>query len=252
MNRTYTWASPLLILLATLPLLPAAPAAEKGWKVLLGPDTGLGAFRPTGDHWLVGGDAAPDPKDPRRLVVTPGKGVYANGRRGRAHDLLTKEEFGDLEVHVEFLIPKRSNSGVKLQGLYEIQIADSFGVKKPTASDCGGIYPRAEMLPFYHHIDRGVPPRVNAARPAGRWQTLDIRFRAPRFDAAGKKVANPRFVRVVLNGQVVQDDAELKTPTGHNWHRPAVARGPLLLQADHGPVAFRNVRVRPGPATPGA
>jgi hypothetical protein len=143
------------------------------------------------------------------------------------------------------MIPKSSNSGVKLQGLYEIQIYDSHGVKKPKASDCGGIYPRAEMEPVYHHIDAGVPPRVNAARPAGEWQTLDITFRAPRFDAAGKKVANARFVRVVLNGQVVHDDVELRTPTGNNWRTKEVARGPLLLQADHGPVAFRNVRVRP-------
>jgi hypothetical protein len=236
-------------LFALVSLLPAARGEEKGWKVLLGPDTGLEAWRPTKDKWLVGGDAALDPANPRQLVVKPGKGVYANGVRGRARDLLTREEFGDLEVHVEFLIPRRSNSGVKLHGVYEIQIYDSHGVKKPSASDCGGIYPRAEMLPTYHHIDKGIPPLVNAARPAGEWQTLDILFRAPRFDARGKKVASARFVRVVLNGRVVHDDVELKTPTGNNWRLPEVARGPLLLQADHGAVAFRNVRVRPLAAT---
>jgi hypothetical protein len=243
---------PLLIagrrVLALVILLTAAhalPAGEDGWTVLIGPDQRLEAFRPTKDKWLTGGDAALTPDNPRRLLVRPGKEVWLNGPSGRAHDLLTKEDFGDLEVHVEFMIPKRSNSGVKLQGLYEIQIYDSFGVKKPKASDCGGIYPRAEMEPTYHHIDEGTPPRVNAARPAGQWQTLDIVFQAPRFDAAGKKTANARFLKVVLNGQVVHEDVELRTPTGSNWRLPEVARGPLLLQADHGPVAFRNVRVRP-------
>jgi hypothetical protein len=235
----------VLALLILLSELPAFSTEADGWTVLLGPDQDLAAFRPTPDKWLVGGDAALDTDNPRRLVVRPGKGVFLNSAKGRAGDLLSKESFGDMDVHVEFMVPKGSNSGVKLQGLYEIQIYDSFGVKKPKASDCGGIYPRAEMEPRYHHIDDGIPPRINAALPAGQWQTLDIRFQGPRFDAAGKKTTNARFVRVVLNGQVVHDDVELRTPTGTNWRMPEVARGPLLLQADHGPVAFRNVRVRP-------
>ena len=149
-----------------------------------------------------------------------------------------------LDNHVEFLIPKGSNSGVKLQGLYEIQIRDSWGVKAPKGSDCGGIYPRAELKPKYHYLDKGVPPRLNACKKPGEWQTLDIRFQAPRFDADGKKTANARFLKVVLNGQVIHDNVEVPTPTGHAWHTQESATGPLLLQGDHGPVAFRNVRVR--------
>ena len=104
----------------------------------------------------------------------------------------------------------------------------------------------SEERPRYHYLDKGVPPRVNAARPAGEWQSLDIVFRAPRFDARGRKVANARFVRVALNGKVVHQDVEVRHPTGSAWRlKKEVARGPLLLQADHGPVAFRNVRVRP-------
>jgi hypothetical protein len=143
------------------------------------------------------------------------------------------------------LIPKDSNSGVKLQGLYEVQICDSAASRKLTGSDCGGVYPRAELLPRYHHLDDGFAPLVNAAWPAGEWQTLDILFHAPRFDEAGKKVANARFVRVVLNGKVVHDNLELPAPTGHAWRLPEVRRGPLMLQADHGPVAFRKIRVKP-------
>jgi hypothetical protein len=163
---------------------------------------------------------------------------------GKTRNLLTKQDFGDLEAHFEFLIPKGSNSGVKFETLYEIQIDDSFGVAKPTASDCGGIYPRAEMLPRYHHIDVGVPPRTNAARAPGEWQTLDVIFRAPRFDSGGTKIANARFDKVVLNAQMIHENVELKTPTGHAWRRKEVARGPILLQGDHGPVAFRKIRVR--------
>ena len=151
---------------------------------------------------------------------------------------------GDVEAHFEFKVPKGSNSGVKLEGLYEIQIQDSFGVATPKATHSGGIYPRAEMLPRYHHIDEGTPPRVNAAKKAGEWQTLDLIFRAPRFDGDGKKIKNARFEKVVLNGEVIHENVELKTPTGHAWRQKEIPRGPILLQGDHGPVAFRKIRVR--------
>jgi hypothetical protein len=156
------------------------------------------------------------------------------------------DQFGDIELHLEFLIPKGANSGVKFHGHYEIQIYDSFGKKKQlTGEDCGGIYPRAESRPFYQHIDKGIPPRVNAARAPGQWQTLEAIFVAPRFDESGKKVANARLLKVLLNGQLIHDNVELQWPTGDRWKNKEFARGPLMLQGDHGPVAFRNVRVRP-------
>ncbi len=222
-------------------ILTEAPAADAGWTDL----TDLEAWKnPTGD-WVIGGDAALDPTNPRKLVARPGKGVLVTGPSGKARDLISKKTFGDVEVHVEFLIPKRSNSGVKFEGLYEIQILDTFGATKLRGDSCGGIYPRAELRPTYHHIDEGIAPRVNAARPAGEWQRLDAIFLAPRFDADGKKVRNARVVRAVLNGQVIHENVELKTPTGHAWRDREKPEGPLLLQGDHGPVAFRHVRVRP-------
>src|SRR5207248_10528682 len=128
---------------------------------------------------------------------------------------------------------------------YEIQITDSFGKEKLTGDDCGGIYPRAADKPKYHHLDEGTPPRVNACKKAGEWQTLDISFRSPRFDKDGKKTANGRFVKVTLNGQVIHENVEVKHPTGAAWVNKEMAKGPLLLQSDHGPVAWRNVRIRP-------
>ena len=127
-----------------------------------------------------------------------------------------------------------------MEGVYEIQIYDSWKVAKPTGADCGGIYPRAENKPHYHHIDDGVPPLVNAAKKPGEWQTLDIVFHPPRFDADGKKTTNAMFEKVLLNGKLVQDHAEAATPTGSVWKDKEHPTGSLLLQADHGPVAFRN------------
>ena len=218
-------------------------AGDEQWIDLSG--GGLEAWAGSTGDWFVAGSAAMNPQDPKVLATKPGKGVLVNGPTGRTRNLVSKQKYGDIEAHLEFLIPQRSNSGVKFEGLYEIQIYDSYGVQQPKAMDCGGIYPRAELKPKYHYLDDGVPPRVNAARPAGDWQTLDVVFQAPRFDAAGKKVANARFVKVVLNGQIIHENVEVKTPTGHAWRDREIPTGPLLLQADHGPVAFRNVRVRP-------
>ena len=233
------WAFALLMLLAVSSL--TAPAADNDAIDL----TNLEAWRKPDKLWLLAGSVGIDPDNPKRLSAKAGKEMLVNGKKGRARDLLSKQAFGDVDVHVEFLIPKGSNSGVKLQGLYEIQICDSWSVKQPKGSDCGGIYPRAELKPKYHYLDKGVPPCVNACKKPGEWQTLDLHFQAPRFDADGKKTANARFLKVVLNGEVIHDHVELPTPTGHAWHNKESATGPLLLQGDHGPVAFRNVRVRP-------
>jgi hypothetical protein len=225
-------------------IVTLAPAGDDGWIALIGDDA-LAAWRKPTVAWFEAGDAQPDPQNPKRLVPLQGKGVIINGQAGRTRNLLSRAELGDIEAHFEFMISKGSNAGVKFEGLYEIQILDSHGKAKVTASDCGGIYPRAELLPKYHYLDAGIPPRVNAAKPFGQWQTLDVVFHAPRFDADGKKIADARFDKVVLNGRVIHDNVAVKTPTGHAWQKKEIAKGPLLLQADHGPVAFRNIRVRP-------
>lgn len=218
-------------------------APDDSWVELAGPSA-LNAWKaPTGD-WVDVGAVKPDPTNEKKLTFDPGSGILVNGKNGRTINLLSKDSYGDLEMHLEFMVPKGSNAGVKFEGLYEVQIFDSWGVKKPTASDCGGIYPRAELLPRYHHIDDGYPPKVNASKPPGEWQTLDITFLAPKFDESGKKVENAKFVKVVLNGQTIHENLSVPCPTGHAWTKKEIAKGPILLQADHGPVAFRSVKVR--------
>jgi hypothetical protein len=248
-GRTCWLALGILVAIVSL-----ARAGDDGWIELSGPKA-LDAWKPPTGDWALASAVTVDPKNPRRLAFEPGAApILVNGANGKTRDIVTKRMLGDAEVHLEFLIPKGSNSGIKLEGLYEIQISDSHDIKTPLAMHCGGVYPRAELKPVYHYLDTGHAPRVNAARPAGEWQTLDILFKAPRFDDRGKKTANARFVKVTLNGQVVQDDVELATPTGHAWHNQEIAEGPILLQGDHGPVAFRNLRARswvaPSPSTP--
>jgi hypothetical protein len=205
--------------------------------------TGLMAWRrPIGD-WMSVQAVAIHPVDPAKFSIDPGQGVLINGTKGRTLDLISEAQFGDVEVHVEFCIPKGSNSGVYLMGRYEVQIYDSYGIVKPQypGIECGGIYPRwtSERPQFEGHS-----PRVNASKPPGQWQSFDIVFHAPRFDDSGRKISNARFVKVVHNGKVVHEDVEVSGPTrAAHWETEA-ATGPLLLQGDHGPVAFRNLRVK--------
>ena len=91
----------------------------------------------------------------------------------------------------------------------------------------------------------GWPPLVNASRRPGEWQSFHIWFRAPRFDSSGKKIANARFLRVLHNGQLVQKNTEVDGPTRSGLEIPEAAENPLMLQGDHGPVAYRNIYFRP-------
>ena len=188
--------------------------------------------------WSEVGNVRSDPTDPGRLKTEPGTGVVVSPGAGQY--LLTKERFGDVEVHLEFMIPQHSNSGVYFLGSHEVQIYDSFGVAKDAypGIECGGIYP--EWLDDANV--RGHSPLVNASKPAGEWQSFDVIYRAPRFDAAGNKTGNARFEKVIHNGKLVQENVEVLGPTRVGL--PEQARGPLRLQGDHGPVAYRNLRVR--------
>ena len=178
--------------------------------------------------------------NPRFLDASPVPGDrLINGKTGTTADLRTEEKFGDFELYLEFVISSGSNSGVFLHGLYEIQIFDSYGYAGPLqVGDNGGIY----ADPKGHG---GRPPLVNASKPAGDWQSFRIWFRAPRFDVSGRKIANARVLRVLLNDTLVQREFEVDGPTGsHKGELVEAPMNPLMLQGDHGPVAFRNVYIR--------
>jgi hypothetical protein len=222
-----------------LALAPAGEKKQESDKVLFnGKDLAGWKFR-GGDKagakskWSVVDSVALDPKMANRLVAKPGTGVLFSGDDGRGVDLLTETQHGDCELHVEFTVSKGSNSGVYFQGQYEVQILDSFGKpdKDLKYGDCGGIYNTA-------------PPKTNVSKAPGEWQSFDVTFQAPRFDDKNKKIANAKFIKVVHNGVVIHENVEVKGPTTAALGGPERALGPLMLQGDHGPVAFRNLRLK--------
>jgi hypothetical protein len=156
-------------------------------------------------------------------------------RRG-TRNAISRAEFGDHQIHLEFRCPHmpdkqgqaRGNSGVYVQGRYEVQVLDTYGL--PAADNgCGGIYSISK-------------PLVNASRPPGEWQTYDIVFRAPRFD--GDELTEKARITVIHNGLVIHNNLELTNTTPGGIDREITRTGPLLLQ-DHGdPVRYRNVWVR--------
>jgi hypothetical protein len=150
---------------------------------------------------------------------------------------------GDADVELDFMMAKGSNSGVYLQGRYEIQLLDSWGVLQPGPGDVGGIYQRwDESRPEGRKGFEGHAPRQNAGRAPGLWQHLKISFQAPRFNGS-IKIANARMLKVELNGVAIQESVELTGPTRSSMAADEVASGPLLLQGDHGAVAYRNIRI---------
>ena len=196
--------------------------------------------------WQLAGDVFTDPADEKKLASKPGEGIAFNGPDGKTSHLITAKEFGDVELTVEFMVPKGSNSGVYLQGRYEVQVYDSFGVASPGYIDCGGIYQRWHEEPGIDDAQRGYEgfaPRVNASKNPGEWQTFRIVFRAPKFDKDGNKTANAKIEKVWHNGVLIHDNVELTGPTRAPLFNDEKPTGPIMIQGDHGPVAYRNLKI---------
>ncbi|GAA4434744.1 hypothetical protein GCM10023091_10130 [Ravibacter arvi] len=182
------------------------------------------------------------------LSAIPGNGILVNlpADPKQSKDLITVEEHGDADIEMEFMMAKESNSGIYLQGRYEIQLLDSWGKKNAAAGDCGGIYERwDESRPQGQKGYQGYAPRQNASRIAGVWQKIRISFQAPKFDKSGQKTENARILSIYLNDVLIHENVELTGPTRGGMHNNEVARGPLRFQGDHGPVAFRNMVIKP-------
>ncbi len=193
-------------------------AGNDAGKVTLFDGTGLSQWRSR-----AGGETAPWTATSDYFAVAPNSG-----------DLVTRDAFGDIKLHVEFWVPAtdaanaeqdRGNSGIYLQGRYEVQVLDSYEHPLEGANDCAAIYELKNA-------------DVNAAEPPGTWQTYEIEFRAPRW-SGNQKVENAR-VSVVWNGQVAHANVEVPAPT-RLGDAEAPGDAPLRLQ-DHGhAVRYRNV-----------
>jgi hypothetical protein len=236
-----TWLS---VVLGMAFAAEGTPGDGGSWMALL-PGKDLGSWRRPWGDWDLANEVQLDPQNPRRLAWKSGPRAAVNGPRGSTVNLVSAKEFADIEALIEFTLSSRSNSGVYFMGRYEIQIYDSHGVVKDKypGIECGGIYPR-----WVGREIEGHSPRVNASLPPGKWQKFEVIFQAPRFNAEGKKTQNARFVKVVHNGQVIHENIEVTGPTRGALFEDEKPVGPLMLQGDHGPIAYRSVRIRPMPS----
>lgn len=208
----------------------------------------LSAFQPTQQNWKVVGVAEASLEKQKSISTRPGTGILINqpDDKNKAQ-LFSGFDHGDIDLDFEVMLPAGSNSGIYLQGRYEIQLLDSWGKKRPTFGDLGGIYQRwNEEKPEGQKGYEGTAPRVNAAKAPGLWQHMRISFNAPRFDGQGQKIQNARINYIELNGITIHQNVELTGPTrgayvGEGNESPL---GPLVIQGDHGAVAFRNFRYR--------
>lgn len=255
-------------------LIAAYPAMKQAWTEDFWADALLRAPRLPGTKWRIHDLGRPQPRvvkpamrscsGPRapRGGVTLFDGRSTAGFTGdklglwqvadgaltatarESNRIATRRAFGDMRLHLEYRAPAppqgvwqfRGNSGLFLMGLYEVQLLDSY--RNPT-------YPDGQMAALYGQR----PPLLNASLPPGRWQCIDIDFRAPRF-ARGRVIA-PARVTVRHNGIVVQKNAAFLGPTAFAAilpYAPHAGRLPLTLQ-DHGDgtskVSFRNIWVLP-------
>jgi hypothetical protein len=198
-------------------------------------DATLGAKPPDGAVVLFDGKSLEgwvktDGKTPANWPISDGNFTVDRG------SIMTQKRFGDFQLHLEFNVPYmpkvrgqgRGNSGVYLDGLYELQVLDSYGLTLKN-DDCGAIY-------------KQIVPAVNACKPPLQWQTYDVTFHKAVVEG-GKTVKKAR-VTVIHNGLTTIDNAEIAvTPGGVN-----VAEGedgPIMLQDHRNPVEYRNIWIKP-------
>ena len=156
-------------------------------------------------------------------------------KHGDSIDIYSNEKFGDCRIELQVMVPKGSNSGIYVMGEYEIQVLDSWGRARMGPGDMGAIYGAGA-------------PRVNACKRPGEWQKYVIEFQAPRFDANDKKTrnGNAKFIKIELNGELLhKKNLEMSGSTGGPLLGTEAPFGPLMFQGNHGPVAYRNIIVKP-------
>ena len=166
--------------------------------------------------------------------------TLSNAGSPSPNHLTSRMEFGDIDLSFSFMLPKGSDSGLFLMGRYEVELRDHDGAPggATSASSCGALAAAA---------DGTFPARApvfDAYRGPGEWHWLSVRFAAPRFDANGRKAANARILRVLIDDTLMQEEVELTGPTVGAPLVGEQARGPLVLQGEHGQIAIRDLTLR--------
>jgi hypothetical protein len=186
-----------------------------------------------GDKWVVG-KAKVSPDNPKMLVAVDGKGEMINlsPEHGASRDIYSKAKFGDCRIELQVMVPQGSNSGVYVMGEYEIQVLDSWGRQTMSGGDMGAVY-------------GARPPGVNASKKPGEWQQYIIDFQAPKYDSSNRKIEKAKLLKVELNGQLLHENLTLNKETPGGVAGKENPTGPLMFQGNHGPVAYRNIIVKP-------
>ncbi len=205
----------------------------------------MSAFKDPPSNWSIVKSVNVDRTKKKNVEPIEGTGVLLNKPNDQSKgNLYSVFEHGDIEFECDVLLPVGSNSGIYFQGRYEVQLLDSWGVQKMTYGDMGGIYQRWDKSKEKGNQGyEGSAPIVNASKAPGLWQQLKVVFHAPQFDDAGNKIKNAWFEKVYLNGTLIQKNVSLSGPT-RGGIATEVSMAPMMIQGDHGPVAFRNIRYK--------
>lgn len=201
--------------------------------------TDKSGFLKSGANWKIVKNVVADHQQ-EGVTIVPGEGVLLNdvNSSDELTPLVTNFEHGDLELEMEFMTPKGSNSGLFFQGRYEIELSDTWNVKDTLLAYCGTI--------FQNNKDetKAIVPVVNASKAPGLWQQIKVLFRAPRFDTQGNKIASAKFEHVYLNGFLLHKDIQVNGPVANAFLPDEKELGPLVIQADNGTIVVRNIRYK--------
>ena len=227
---------------------PMTPGMSEFWepqpRVVTPGDEDVPATAPPSDAFVLLGTSADAAEQwESRETGKPVEWVVQDGImtvKPFSGDIRTKQEFGDCQLHIEWSAPTeivgesqgRGNSGVFLQGLYEIQILDNYENETYANGQAGSIY-------------KQTPPLANACRKPGRWNTYDIIYTAPRFREDGTLLSHGR-ITLLHNGVLIQNNSLILGTTEFIGFPRTVAhgKGPIVLQDHHNPVRFRNIWIR--------
>ncbi|MDE0849045.1 MAG: DUF1080 domain-containing protein [Nitrospinaceae bacterium] len=185
------------------------------------------------DAWVVGVPSK-SKENPKTLNASKGGGAMINkvSGHGQSWDIYSEKKWGGkFRIELEVMVPEGANSGIYVMGEYEVQVLDSYGKAKLGGGDMGAIY-------------GAQPPKVNACKKPGEWQKYVIDFKAPGYDPTIGKTSNAKFIKVELNGQILHENVEMKGPTPSGVTGKEAAKGPIMFQGDHGPVAYRNIKIK--------
>lgn len=215
---------------------PPRTSADEGWLRL--------TYHDALDAWTQRGwelvDAEVDPRAPTTFMVRPGNGAVVNTAGRDATDFTSRFPMGDGRYHVEFMLPEGGRAGVFVQGRYGVHLADDAGD--------GSVQPVHGALMALADGTPARPPAFAAYQGAGTWHVLTVDFRAPRFDAEGRKIADAVLERVRMDDVLLHEDVTLTAPSAgapDEDARHEAALGPLVIRAGDSPVALRTLRFRP-------